>query len=254
MRTLFIVFRQDLQRPTPLKINGWNMSSWRFGWDHFPFKNGWFVGEPAVKSSRVYCLKYQDTSIPCKSNAQTSDTLVCERIDGDRLALTTPKSYVTVSKEAFYQINQDYINGSGRGDRLCLLSKVGCHFSLHFFGCVKVGLPLPWVNPAGKPMDFTRRLFLKRENLHHVAAHPCMRRGAVTGTQAGSCCVWWYMAMKFDKKVCLPYNPVYTLLRWLIFFTLVLYLQIRYAFWMWLGPLNGYCRWLDVSNPYSRLS
>jgi len=22
---------------TPLKINGWNMSSWRFGSDHFPF-------------------------------------------------------------------------------------------------------------------------------------------------------------------------------------------------------------------------
>ena len=25
---------------TPLKINGWNMSSWRFGSDHFPFEVG----------------------------------------------------------------------------------------------------------------------------------------------------------------------------------------------------------------------
>ena len=34
---------------TPLKINGWNMSSWRFGSDHFPTSK-WVmaVGEQAV--------------------------------------------------------------------------------------------------------------------------------------------------------------------------------------------------------------
>ena len=29
---------------TPEENHGWNMSSWSFGWDHFPVKNGWFVG------------------------------------------------------------------------------------------------------------------------------------------------------------------------------------------------------------------
>jgi len=27
-------------KTTPLKINGWNMSSWRFGSDHLPFQMG----------------------------------------------------------------------------------------------------------------------------------------------------------------------------------------------------------------------
>ena len=35
MSPVGIPFQQP--KPTPLKINGWNMSSWRFGSDDFPF-------------------------------------------------------------------------------------------------------------------------------------------------------------------------------------------------------------------------
>ena len=169
----------------------------------------------------MYCLKYQDASIPCESNAQTSDTLVCDRIDGDRLALTTPKSSATVSTEAFYK--NKGLNGSGRGDRLCLLSKVVPVFPL-FFWCVKVGLPVPWVNPVGLH-GFHPSPLIKREK-HHVAAQPCMRP-AVTGTQAGSCCVWgdiWQINM-IRRYVChitlyIPY------LDDLYFFTLHRYMYI----------------------------
>ena len=41
---------------TPLEMNGWNMSSWRFGSDHVPFLNGWFC-RFHLKSSRVKILQ-----------------------------------------------------------------------------------------------------------------------------------------------------------------------------------------------------
>ena len=45
------------RKNTPLKINGWNMSSWRFGSDHFPFFSWVMVVGSSRSSSGVKCLK-----------------------------------------------------------------------------------------------------------------------------------------------------------------------------------------------------
>ena len=43
-------------------MNGWNIIPWRFGSDHFPSQNGWFVGS-SRSSSRVYRWVFQSIII-----------------------------------------------------------------------------------------------------------------------------------------------------------------------------------------------